>query len=170
MFSAIQTELRKPAHYLSMRKRQQAANHIDRLEAALNQHSEDEILLTHQSTIAAQAKQIEALTDVIVNRDWIIKQLLPPPAVDIDDLVTEFEAMPGGLNEMNEARQWLRETLMQPSQPASEHSLVGWLCEWDGWNQVHLISDGDENPYEQKWDGPPPEKITELFAAIKETT
>ena len=49
-----------------------------------------------------------------------LRAALAQPAEDIDDIVKEFEAMPGGLDEMNEARQWLRETLMQPSQPASQ--------------------------------------------------
>ena len=73
---SIQQELRKTAHYLSMRKREQAANYIDKLHAALNQYSEDEICLTHQSTIAAQAEQIEALTQAIVDRDLIIGQYI----------------------------------------------------------------------------------------------
>ena len=72
----IQQELRKPAHYLSMRKREQAANYIDKLQAALNQYSADEVMLTHQSTIAAQAEQIEALTQAIVDRDAIISQYI----------------------------------------------------------------------------------------------
>ena len=72
----IQQELRKPAHYLSMRKREQAANYIDKLQAALNQYSADEVTLTHQSTIAAQAEQIEALTQAIVERDAIISQYI----------------------------------------------------------------------------------------------
>ena len=72
----IQQELRKPAHYLSMRKREQAANYIDKLQAALNQYSADEVMLTHQSTIAAQAEKIEALTQAIVERDVIIAQYI----------------------------------------------------------------------------------------------
>lgn len=32
----IQQELRKPAHYLSMKKREQAADKIDKLQAALH--------------------------------------------------------------------------------------------------------------------------------------
>ena len=72
----IQQELRKPAHYLSMKKREQAANYIDKLQAALNQYSADEVMLTHQSTIAAQAEQIEALTQAIVERDAIISQYI----------------------------------------------------------------------------------------------
>ena len=72
----IQQELRKPAHYLSMRKREQAANYIDKLQAAMNQYSEDEVRLTNQSTIAAQAEKIEALTQAIVDRDAIISQYI----------------------------------------------------------------------------------------------
>ena len=72
----IQQELRKPAHYLSMKKREQAANYIDKLQAALNQYSADEVTLKHQSTIAAQAEQIEALTQAIVERDAIISQYI----------------------------------------------------------------------------------------------
>ena len=53
MFESIQKELRKPAHYLSMRKREQAANCIDDLQA-----------------------QIEALTQAIVERDSILKQYI----------------------------------------------------------------------------------------------
>ena len=72
----IQQELRKPAHYLSMRKREQAANYIDKLQAAMNQYSEDEVRLTNQSTIAAQAEKIEALTQAIVDREAIISQYI----------------------------------------------------------------------------------------------
>ena len=74
--NTIQQELRKTAHYLSMRKREQAADKIDKLQAALNQYSEDDVRLTHQSTIAAQAKKIEALTQAIVERDVIIAQYI----------------------------------------------------------------------------------------------
>ena len=72
--NTIQQELRKTAHYLSMRKREQAADKIDKLQAALNQYSEDDVLLTNTTTIADQAKQIEALTQAIVERDAIIAQ------------------------------------------------------------------------------------------------
>jgi hypothetical protein len=72
----IQQELRKPAHYLSMRKREQAADKIDKLQAALHQYGEDDVLLTNQSTISAQAKQIEALTQALVDRDSIISQYI----------------------------------------------------------------------------------------------
>ena len=72
----IQQELRKPAHYLSMRKREQAAHKIDKLQAALQQYGEDDVLLTSQSTIAAQAEKIEALTKAIVERDAIISQYI----------------------------------------------------------------------------------------------
>ena len=76
MFDSIQKELRKPAHYLSMQKREQAAKYIDKLEDTLNKYSEDEILLTHQSTIADQVNQIGALTQAIVGRDLILKQYM----------------------------------------------------------------------------------------------
>ena len=76
MFETIQQELRKPAHYLSMGKREQAARRIDKLESALNQYSEDDVRLTHQSTIAAQAEQIEALTHAIIERDLIVGQYI----------------------------------------------------------------------------------------------
>ena len=82
---SIQKDLRKPAHYLSMRKREQAANYIDKLQAALNQYSEDEILLTHQSTIANQSKQIEALTQAIVERDSILKLYIAQPVQPADN-------------------------------------------------------------------------------------
>ena len=72
----IQQELRKTAHYLSMHKREQAANYIDKLQTALNRYSADEVMLTHQSTIAAQAEQIEALTKAVVDRDLIISQYI----------------------------------------------------------------------------------------------
>ena len=72
----IQQELRKTAHYLTMRKREQAANYIDKLQASLNKYSEDDVLLTSQSTIAAQAEQIEALTQAVVERDLIIRQYI----------------------------------------------------------------------------------------------
>ncbi len=72
----IQQELRKPAHYLSMRKREQAADKIDKLQAALHKYSEDDVLLTSQSTIAAQAAKIEALTQAVVDRDLIISQYI----------------------------------------------------------------------------------------------
>ena len=72
----IQQELRKTAHYLSMRKREQAAEKIDKLQAALNQYSEDDVLLTSQSTIAAQAAKIESLTQSVVDRDLIISQYI----------------------------------------------------------------------------------------------
>ena len=95
MFESIQKELRKPAHYLSMHKREQAANHIDKLQAALNQYSEDEILLTHQSTIANQSKQIEALTQLIVERDLILKQYLSQPAASVAQAepLSDFKVM-----------------------------------------------------------------------------
>jgi hypothetical protein len=72
----IQQELRKTAHYLSMRKREQAADKIDKLQAALHQYSEDDVLLTSQSTIAAQAAKIEALTQAVADRDSIISQYI----------------------------------------------------------------------------------------------
>ena len=74
--NTIQQELRKTAHYLSMRKREQAADKIDKLQAALHQYGEDDVLLTSQSTIAAQAEKIEALTQAIVERDAIISQYI----------------------------------------------------------------------------------------------
>ena len=42
----------------------------------MNQYSEDDVRLTHQSTIAAQAEKIEALTQAIVERDAIISQYI----------------------------------------------------------------------------------------------
>lgn len=66
--NTIQQELRKTAHYLSMRKRDQAAARIDKLEAAPNQMSEDEMLLTHQSTIVAQQERIAELEKLLADR------------------------------------------------------------------------------------------------------
>lgn len=42
------------------------------------------------------------------------------PAIDINDLVAEFESMPGGLDQMGKGRQWVRETLIPPVQPVPE--------------------------------------------------
>lgn len=68
----IQQQLRQPAHYLSMKKRHQAANLIDKLEDALHRYGADDVLLTSQITIADQAAQIEALTFAVENRNAII--------------------------------------------------------------------------------------------------
>lgn len=80
----IQQELREPSHYLSMRKRENAANLIDKLQSALNQYSEDDLLLTNQSTIAAQVKQIEALNQVIVDQSAFIAHILGILGADQD--------------------------------------------------------------------------------------
>jgi cell division septum initiation protein DivIVA len=69
---SIQKELRKPAHYLSMSKREQAANYIDKLQTAMNQYSSDEVRLTHQSTIADQALTIAMMLSEQEPVAWMV--------------------------------------------------------------------------------------------------
>lgn len=123
----IQKELRKSMHYLSMKKREQAANYIDKLLDILNKYSEDEMLLTHQSTIASQAAQIEALTQAVVGRDLLIGQYIKKVKEQANLLA--IEAQPPAGNTLCNPHPDAPHGFMRSASASADR----YVCECEGW-------------------------------------
>ena len=101
--------------------------------------------LASQSTKVFDQKPASTTPGKVIYREFHVPSKLqaPPGAIDIDDLVAEFEQSPAAAKAMAKGRQWVAKTFY-----GKQHSSIAKLRLQNGWSQAELARRaGTSQPY-----------------------